>query len=191
MAGHELIDGWLATLARRLPAEAVEELADGLTETYQRHLSRGLDAGTAARAAVAEFGEPGLVLAAFVRQAPGRRVARALLGAGPAVGACWGATFGLGHAWAWPVPVPLRLAFGVILVAVVATLTVAATGRRSYRRTRCTAAAGLGVIGLDGAMLIALWLLAPPFVWPMALAVPASVVRMALTARAVPRLLAR
>lgn len=43
---------------------------------------------------------------------------------------------------------------------------------------------------LDGAMLAALWLLAPPFVWPMALAVPASVVRMALTARAVPRLFA-
>jgi hypothetical protein len=34
-------------------------------------------------------------------------------------------------------------------------------------------------------------LIAPPFVWPLALAVPASLARIALTARMLPRLLAR
>ena len=38
-----LIRGYLAALAARLPASVVEELADGLTETYRFYLSRGLD----------------------------------------------------------------------------------------------------------------------------------------------------
>jgi hypothetical protein len=37
VAGHHLIDGYLAALARRLPTDAVDELA----ETYGRHLSSG------------------------------------------------------------------------------------------------------------------------------------------------------
>ena len=81
MAGHDLIDGYLTTLAARLPADAVDELADGLTETYRRHLSTGVAARAAAAATVAEFGTPEVVVAAFVRQAPGRRLARLLL--------CW------------------------------------------------------------------------------------------------------
>jgi hypothetical protein len=44
---------------------------------------------------------------------------------------------------------------------------------------------------LDGAILTTLVLIAPPFAWPMALAVPASLARMTLTARAMPQLLAR
>jgi hypothetical protein len=74
---------------------------------------------------------------------------------------------------------------------VVALLAVAATGLRSYRRTRLAAAAGLGIVGLDGALLVAVALTAPPFTWPLALAVPASLTRLALTARVLPRLLGR
>ena len=126
--------------------------------------------------------------AAFVRQAPGRRLARLLLCWGPPVGLCWGGALVLGH---WPVPSPVRLAFGLPLLAVIGVLVVAATGRRSYRRTRLAAAAGAGLVGLDGALLVTVALLAPPVSWPLALAVPASLTRLVLTARAVPRLLTR
>ena len=189
MAGHDLIDAYLATLARRLPAEVVDELADGLTETYQRHRSAGLPPVAAGRAAIAEFGRPEVVVAAFVRQAPGRRLALALLCSGPVVGLCWAVTLIAGHAWAWPVPGTLRVAFGATLLAVVTMLVLAASARRSYRRTRIAVAAGLGMIGLDGVILATVMLIGPPFVWPMALAVPASITRMALTAPVVARLL--
>jgi hypothetical protein len=189
MAGNHLIEGYLAGLARRLPADAVDELADGLTETYLRYRSDGLDADPAARAAIAEFGEAELVLAAFVRQAPGRRTAWALLLGGPVVGGCWAATLLVGRAWTWRVPGWVAPAIGVTLLVAVAMLVLAATGRRSYRRTRLTAGAGIVVIGLDGAILATMALTAPPFVWPLALAVPASLTRLVLTARVMPRLL--
>ena len=43
----------------------VKELADGLDETYQRHLGLGLAPQAAAEAAVAEFGDPQLIAAEF------------------------------------------------------------------------------------------------------------------------------
>ena len=55
----------------------VEELADGLEETYQRHLSLGLAPGEAETAAVAEFGDPGLIAAEFARAHPARRAGTA------------------------------------------------------------------------------------------------------------------
>ena len=189
MAGNDLIDGYLAGLARRLPADAVDELADGLTETYLRYRSDGLEPDPAARAAIAEFGDADLVLTAFVRQAPGRRAAWALLFGGPVVGGCWAATLVVERAWTWPVPEWLAPAIGGTLLAAVAMMVLAATGRRSYRRTRLAAGAGLVVIGLDGAVLAAMAFIAPPFVWPLALAVPASLARLTLTARVMPRLL--
>ena len=42
MAGHQLIDDYLTSLARRLPDEVVDELADGLAETFQHHRDTGL-----------------------------------------------------------------------------------------------------------------------------------------------------
>jgi hypothetical protein len=191
VAGHPLIDDYLATLAGRLPADAVDELADGLTETYLQQRFAGLEPEAAARTAITGFGRPEIVVAAFVRQAPGRRAALLLLGSGPIAGLCWGTTLVWSRAWTWPVPIALRLVFGLALLAVVALLVLAATGDRSYRRTRLAAGAGLGLIGLDGAILTAMVLIAPPFVWPMALAVPASLTRMAVTARLMPGLLAR
>jgi hypothetical protein len=191
MASHHLIDAYLRTLARRLPADTVDELADGLIETYQRHRLAGLEEHGAAQAAIAEFGAPEEVIAAFVCQAPGRRAAWALLCSGPIVGLCWGTTLMVDHAWTWPVPAGLRTAFGATLLAVIAMLVLAVTGRRSYRRTRIAAGAGLGMIGLDSAILATILVVAPPFVWPMALAVPASLTRITLTARLLPQLLAR
>jgi len=159
--------------------------------THQRRYAAVPDSVPAARAAIVEFGGADLIVAAFVVRSPGRRVARVLLGTGPAVGACWAATLVTGHAWTWPVPAPLRLAFGLGLLAVVATLAVAATGRRSYRRARLGAVACLALIAIDGAALTTVGLTAPMVGWPLALAVAASATRLALTARVVPRLLSR
>ncbi|GAA3343900.1 hypothetical protein GCM10020358_44940 [Amorphoplanes nipponensis] len=192
MAGHELIDGHLAALARRLPAGAVGELADGLTETWEHHLGAGLPPAAAARAAIAEFGAPEQIVAAFVAAAPGRRTARMLLATGPLVGACWGATLLAAGARAWPAPAPAAaLVVAAVLLAVVAALVVAATSRRSYRRTRLGAAGGCALIALDATMLTAVLLLAPGPAWPMLLAVPASLARIGLTARALPAALTR
>ncbi len=189
MADHELIEEYLARLARQLPADAVDELADGLTETYRHHLSRGLDAQVAAAAAVTEFGEPDVVLAAFVRQSPGRRAALALLYSGPTVGACWAAALIAGHAWTWQLPAFLKATVAGTLLAVIGCLVTAATSRRSYRRTRVSAVGGIGLIVLDAIVLSTVLLAGVPLVWPMVLAVPASATRLALTARATARLL--
>lgn len=188
MAGHRLIDAAVAALARQLPADAVDELADGLTETYLRHLADGLQPDAAATAAVAEFGEPHLVIAAFVRQSPGRRAARALITSGPVVGGCWVVTLISGHAWGWPVPVPIRLTFGLMLLAVITALGLAATTRRSYRRTRLAVAGGLGLLVVDTAVLAGVVLAPPAYTWPLTVATAASLIRLVLTARTLPRL---
>lgn len=188
MAGHHLIGAYLATLARQLPADAIDELADGLTETYRRHRTAGLSPDAAARATLDEFGQPETVLSAYVRQAPGRHAALMLLATGPIIGLSWGATLIATHAWTWPVPTTLRAAYGITLLAVIITSLLAATSQHSYRRTRLAIGAGFGFIALDGAMLTALLLIATPLVWPMAIAVPASLTRMTLTAHAIPTL---
>src|SRR5438034_11542709 len=118
MRGPGLISGYLDALAGQLPGPVVEELADGLEETYRRHLGLGLTPGTAARAAVAEFGDPDLIAAEFTRAHPARRAARRLLAAGPVVGACWAVALLTGRAWTWPVPAAARIVPGVILTVV-------------------------------------------------------------------------
>lgn len=191
MPGHVLIDTHLATLARHLPPDTVDELADGLAETYRQHRDRGLDPDAAATAAVAEFGSPAQIVAGFTRQAPGRRTALALLSTGPLFAACWGPSLVLSHAWTWPVPTAATVGFATVLIAVVATLIIAATSRRNYRRTRLAALGAGGLILLDAAMLAAVGLAAPTVVWPMALAIPASLARIGLTLHTVPAILAR
>ena len=132
MPGPSLISGYLDVLAGQLPGPVVEELADGLEETYRRHLGLGLASEAAAQAAVTEFRNPGLIVAEFARAHPARRAARRLMAAGPVVGACWAVALVTGRAWTWPVPVAVRIVPGVILVAVMALLAVAARGIR-YR----------------------------------------------------------
>jgi hypothetical protein len=189
VAGHHLIETYLTALARQLPAASVEELADGLTQTYQRHRSTGADPDTAAHAAITEFGSTELVIAAFLTHSPGRRLARTLLASGPLAGTCWGTTLLLGHAWTWPIPTSLRAGFGTALLTVIGLLTTAATTRRSYRRTRLAGPAALGLIGLDTAIVLTTALAAPTLTWPMTLAIPLSLTRIALTTRALPPLL--
>lgn len=191
MASHQLIDTYLADLAGRLPADAVEELADGLLETWHRHLDRGLTPAAAAHTAIAEFGTATQITDAFVTQATGRRTARMLLSTGPIVGACWCASLMAARAWTWPVPAAAAASFAITLLAVVACLVAAATSRHSYRRTRLGDLGAFGLVALDVAILAAVLLAAPVFVWPMALAVPASLCRVGITLRRLPGVCAR
>jgi hypothetical protein len=187
VAGHQLIDRHLAALARRLPADTVDELADGLYEAWRHHLGTGLPPAEAAHAAIAEFGTPDRITGEFVRQAPGRRTAVLLLATGPLFGLCWGASLITARVWSWPVPAPVAAAFAGALLVTVAALATAATSRHSYRRTRLGIVGGVGLVVLDTAMIAAVLLAAPAIVWPMAAAVPASLARIGLTIRSLPK----
>ncbi len=185
MASHHLIDEHLAVLARDLPSDSMDEVADGLIETWRRHLATGRPPADAARAAIAEFGTPEQITAAFVAHAPGRRVAAVLLATGPAVGLCWGASLITARAWTWQVPTGIVVTYGVSLLTVVAIL-VAAVSSRTYRRTRLGTVGSIGLTLLDLTMLTAVATLASAVAWPMLLAVPASLARIALTVRSLP-----
>jgi hypothetical protein len=184
MPGNALISSYLSGLRRQLPASLADEVSDGLIEAYQQHLASGQSADAAARAAVSETGDLAQVVGEFTRQAPGRSTARALLAIGPLVGACWIAT----RWWAWPLPAAARLGFSAALLLTVSGLAIAATSRRSYRRTRLTAVAGPGVVILDATVITAALLAAPALSGPLVIAVAASLTRMALTVTALPRM---
>jgi hypothetical protein len=182
----QILEVHLAALSQRLPAATVDELADGLTETWQHHLAAGVPPERAVQTAVAEFGDPEQIVDAFVAQAPGRRIAARLLVSGPLVGVCWGASLIATRAWTWPVPTLARILFGFLLCTVVVALITATTSRHSYRRTRLGAPAALGLIGLDAAMLTTVAVIAPVLAWPLLAAIPASLTRIAMTLRSLP-----
>jgi hypothetical protein len=169
----------------------VDELADGLTETWHRHLAAGLAPAEAAQAAIGEFGVPAQIVDAFVTQAPGRRIALLLLGTGPVAALCWGTTLVTVRAWTWPVPMAVAALLGSVLLLAVGVLLVAATSRHSYRRTRLAGVGGLAVIAIDIMMLAVVALVAPAPAWPMLGAVTLSLARIAVTTRLLPRTLAR
>jgi hypothetical protein len=189
MASHQLIDAYLAGLARRLPADTVDELADGLLETWHHHLGDGLTPERAAHAAIAEFGAADRIAEEFVAQAPGRRTARVLLLTGPVMGACWGGSLVATKVWTWPIPPALAVAYAALLLATVALLVGAVTSRHSYRRTRLGGLAALVLIVLDAAMIGAVGVLAPTLVWLLAVAVAASAARIGWTISALPQAL--
>ncbi|HEU5426142.1 MAG TPA: hypothetical protein VFU74_04685 [Actinocrinis sp.] len=156
MAESRLIRDYRASLARRLPGTIVDELIDGLEQTYQRHLGAGLGQDVAAREALAEFGDPHTLMELFAAEASARRTARSLLATGPLVGACWATLLITARAWDWPMPTLARAGFGLLLCAVIALLAVAArTG--NYRRGRHAATlACLGLVTLDATLGAAL-----------------------------------
>ena len=183
MAPSRLIGDYLAELSAQLPAPVVAELADGLDQTRRRYLDQGLGADAAATAAVAEFGDPRVVLAAFTRASPARRAARRLLATGPVVGACWGAALILNRAWTWPVlPVGARILIGAALITVIGLLAAAAFGRRYRPAVRAGAAGCLGITALDAIMLSLILLAAPAVIWPIIVAMTASAARITFTA---------
>jgi hypothetical protein len=169
----------------------VDELADGLTETWHRHLAAGLAPASAARAAIAEFGTPAQITDAFVTHAPGRRTALLLLATGPIAALCWGSTLVTSRAWTWPIPTAAAAVLGSVLLLAVAVLLAAATSRHSYHRTRLAGVGGLAVIALDITMLTVIVLVAPSPAWPMLTATTLSLARIAVTARLLPQMLSR
>jgi hypothetical protein len=184
MPQASLITDYLSVLSAQLPAPLVEELADGLDETHQHYLTQGLTPDAAASAAVAEFGEPQVIVAAFTRLSPARHAARRLLATGPVVGGCWAAALITGRAWTWPVPATVLLLIGVALITVIGLLAAAAFGRRYLSARRAGAVACVGITVLDGVMLITAVLAIPVLVWPVILAAAASIARLTFTARA-------
>jgi hypothetical protein len=183
VSGSSLIREHLAGLSAHLPARIVEELAGGLDETHRHYLSQGLDPDAAAVAAIAEFGEPQVIVAAFIRASPARRAARRLLAAGPVAGACWAAVLVTGRAWAWPVPVAFRVLAGVALIAVIGLLAAAALGRQYRSVGRAGIAGCAGIAAIDAAMLTAAALAVHAVIWPVVLAMAASAARITFTAR--------
>ncbi|HET7244634.1 MAG TPA: hypothetical protein VFJ07_07330 [Streptosporangiaceae bacterium] len=182
MPEPRLISSYVAVLAAELPASIVEELADGLAETHRSYLRQGLAPDLAAQSAVAEFGEPELIVACFARVNPARRAARRLLGIGPAVGACWLAALVTSRAWA--VPLPARMLAGLALAAVIGLLVTSALGRR-YRLAARTGAAGfLGVIALDASLIASVAFAGVPLTWVLVVAMVASAARLSYAARA-------
>jgi hypothetical protein len=182
MPQHPLIDAYLLELRGQLPGEVVDELADGLMETYDHLQAGGLAPDQAARAALVDFGTTEEIVAGFAHLVPGRRTARALLASGPLLGGCWAITLLASHAWRWPIPVAGRVGFAALLLGVVAVLAM--TARASYRHTRRSAAlAGIsGLLLLDASAIIAVTVLAPTPQWPLLLGITASLSRICLTA---------
>lgn len=182
MPEPRLISSYLAVLEAQLPASIVEELADGLAETHRSYLRQGLAPDLAAQSAVAEFGEPQVIVAGFARVNPARRAARRLLGIGPAVGACWIAALLTSRAWAFPLSA--RMLAGLTLAAVIALLATSALGTR-YRLAARTGAAGfLGVIALDASLIAGVAVAGVPLTWVLAVAMAASAARISFAARA-------
>lgn len=185
MPEHRLIRDYRDALRADLPARIAEEVADGLAQTYDHYLEQGLSPDGAAGAAMAEFGDPGVVVDAFTQTSPVRRAARRLMVAGPAVGACWTAVLISGHAWNWPVPAPAFVAAGLTLAALIILLVTAAFARgyRSVRRAGTAACAGFGA--LDAGAISAVFLAVPGSRWLVALAACASAARLAYVARVI------
>ena len=205
-----LIDGYLSEMANALVAPAVartaviREVCDGLLETVASYRERGLPEVEAARAAIAEFGEPRTIAAAFqqelgARQA--RRSALTLLTSGPIVGIAWligvavsslpPARHHLSGPW-WALPVVgVAIAVGIpgLVVAIVAT------GRTGLRLTlprnlptKAVSIASAAAVAADCTMLaiagVYLSMTSASPLLPLAPAVAASLARICLASRA-------
>ena len=190
------------------------ELRPGLMDAADAYASAGLAPAAAARAAISEFGDPGLIAEAFraeIASRQARRVAVTLLVTGRLVGLLWAGTAAASHLaarpgplWPWtglsPAPAPggrRGRDHG---------LRGAGRDRRDRRLTRwlparprrapaAAAVAGFGAMGADGLGLVLLagWLAtAPGGLSPVlaAAAAAASLARLLLAGRAARRCLA-
>jgi hypothetical protein len=190
VAEHSLIADYRAALAAGLPAELADEVIDGLIEADAKYRQQGLNAESAAQAAITEFGEPSLVIEEFTRTAPAKRIARRLMVTGPVVGLCWGAALIDARAWQWPVPGLIRLVLGAVLAASVTVLVIAVLARRYRRVHRASTAACIGLAALDALAVTAALVGAPSFGWLLGLAACFSTARLTFVARSFRRVLA-
>jgi hypothetical protein len=218
--GRDAVSAYLAAVAAQLtgpaPAKAAitEELRDGLLETLAVHRERGCAPQEATEAAIAEFGDPDTVAAAFAPElaaVQARRVALGLLATGPLVGLAWIAAVAANGLPPWRQQLTgpwlaLPLVGLAMLVACPALgLTVAATGRLARRLGRlgrraslpatAVVVAGLAAVVVDLTMLAMMagqaLTTAGPDVWaPIVMAAGASLTRVTLAGRATRRCLA-
>ncbi|HZD22969.1 MAG TPA: hypothetical protein VE569_06140 [Acidimicrobiia bacterium] len=190
MTANNLIDDYATALSGRLPQPVVEELLDGLAETYHDQLTKTADESAAAQAAITEFGHPDVCIEAFIHYSPGRRLAMTLLATGPLMGLAWATVLIASKAWNWPIPFSARIAFGLALFVAIATLVETTRNRQQLRRSRTTARIGaLTLIVLDGTLIAAALILAQLPVLVLLPAAAASIIRILFTAQRLSRLL--
>jgi len=216
-AGHGAVADYLAEVAAKLtgPAAArvaiTDELRDGLLETLERHLARGRSHPEATAAAIAEFGDPRTVAAAFAPElaaVQARRIALGLMVTGPLVGLTWIAAVAVNALPPWRhqltgpwLALPL-VGLALVVAGPALGFTVAATGRLSGRLGRratvpptAAAIAALATVVADVTLLTIIGgqaLTSPgSSTWaPVLLAVGASLTRVTLAGRALRRCLA-
>jgi hypothetical protein len=228
MAGSNLSDStnrdavtdYLAAVTAQLtgpPAARVavtDELRDGLIEALDTHQGHGCSQAEATAAAIAEFGDPATVAAAFgpeLAAVQARRVALGLLVTGPLVGLAWITAVAVNTLPPWRhqltgpwLALPL-VALALAVAGPALGLTVAATGRLSRRLgpvvDRATlpptaaAVAGLAAVVADLTLLgiLTSQALTSPgsSMWaPVVLAASASLARVTLAGQAARRCLA-
>jgi hypothetical protein len=218
---RDAVADYLAAVTAQLPGPAAtrvavtDELRDGLMEALETHQGRGCSQAEATAAAIAEFGDPARVAAAFgpeLAAVQARRVALGLLVTGPLVGLAWIAAvlFNALPPWRHPLIGPwLALPLVGLALAVAGPalgLTVAATGRLGRRLGRVVdlatlppTAAAVAALAAVVADLILLGIitghaLTSPgslYVWaPVIVAASASLTRVTLAGRAARRCLA-
>lgn len=178
------LDEYLAALAPELPAARLAEIADGLMETYEHFLDRGLDEPHAARAALDEFGDTRAVLTAFAEHGAPRRLARILLAGVPLLAVSWSVVLIAGHATAWPVPHAARWALAAITLATVAALLGAARTTRPKRARPAALTGCVGAILLDTIALTFFYAVMPAPCWPLLLAAPVTAMHLTYAATA-------
>lgn len=208
--GNGVVDGYLGEIDRTLVAPpavraaVMAEMGDGLLEAVADFQERGLPEEEAVRAAIAEFGEPGRIAAAFQPELCARQVRRSaltLMTSGPIVGIAWlaGAVFAympparhhLSGPW-WALPLA-----GVAIVVGIPGLVVAitATGRTGLRLTfpprlpaKAVSIASVAAVTADATMLttVGLYLSMTSVSSPLLFvpAIAASLVRICLATRA-------
>jgi hypothetical protein len=217
---RDAVTDYLAAVAAQLPGPAAprvavtDELRDGLIEALETHQGHGCSQAEATAAAIAEFGDPRMVAAAFgpeLDAAQARRVAVGLLVTGPLVGLAWIAAVAVNALPPWRHQlIGPWLALPVVGLALAVAgpalgLTVAATGRLGRRLGRvvdratlpptAAAVAALAAVVADLTLLAILGAqtLASPgsLMWaPVILAASASLTRVTLAGRAARRCLA-
>jgi hypothetical protein len=244
--GGQLVEDYLAEVGARLPGPArqrasiLAELRGGLLDTVDAYRDAGVSAANGAHAragataaadaaadaatadaatatAIEEFGDPGLIAAAFgpgLALGQARRVALALLVTGPLVGLLWATAATASHIgsrqvppWHWVGALPgslmvFPLAAAIAIAVWTALFTIAATGRatrwlpdRPRLAPGAAAVAGFGAAGADVALfvLLASQLTVAPgrlAAAPAAAAALASATRLFLAGRAACRCLA-
>jgi hypothetical protein len=217
---RDAVTDYLAAVAAQLTgppsarAAVTDELRDGLMEALETHRARGCSPQEATVAAIAEFGDPDTVAAAFgpeLGAVQARRVAVGLLVTGPLVGLGWIAAVVVNDLPPWRhqligpwLALPL-VGLALAVAGPALGLTVAATGRLGHRLGRvvrratlpptAAAVAALAAVVADLTLLgiITGHALTSPgsYVWaPVIVAAGASLTRVTLAGRAAHRCLA-